>query len=80
MRTLLYLSNKEYVNDMNVDLSEIPSKITLDYLAGLVKDMRHQQRRYFATRDKSVLELSKKAEAKVDAVIEKIYDKQLKLF
>ena len=42
MRTLLYLSNKEYVNDMNVDLSEIPSKITLDYLAGLVKDMRHE--------------------------------------
>ena len=42
--------------------------------------MRHQQRRYFSTRDKSVLELSKKAEAKVDAVIEKIYDKQLKLF
>lgn len=42
--------------------------------------MRHQQRRYFATRSKEVLAESKKLEAKVDAVIEKLHDKQMSLF
>lgn len=63
-----------------VDMSEISNEITLDYLAGLVKQMRHAQRRYFATRSKDVLAESKRLEALVDAVIGKLYDKQMNLF
>lgn len=63
-----------------VDVSQIPDEITLDYLAGLVKQMRHAQRRYFATRNKDVLAESKRLEALVDAVIGRLYDKQMKLF
>ena len=80
MRTLQYLSDKEYNQMEKVDLSRIPDEITLDYLAGLVKQMRHQQRRYFATRSKDVLAESKRLEALVDAVIGRLYDKQMKLF
>ena len=80
MRTLQYLSDKEYNQMEKVDLSRIPDEITLDYLAGLVKQMRHQQRRYFATRSKDVLAESKRLEALVDAVINKLYDRQMNLF
>lgn len=80
MRTLQYLSDKEYRQMEKVDLSQIPDEITLDYLADLVKQMRHQQRRYFATRNKDVLAESKRLEALVDAVIGRLYDKQMRLF
>ena len=80
MRTLQYLFDKEYNQMEKVDVSRIPDEITLDYLAGLVKQMRHQQRRYFATRSKDVLAESKRLEALVDAVIGRLYDKQMKLF
>ena len=80
MRTLRYLFDKEYIGMEKVDVSQIPDEITLDYLAGLVKQMRHQQRRYFATRSKDVLAESKRLEALVDAVIGRLYDKQMKLF
>lgn len=63
-----------------VDLSQIPDKITLEYLAEITKRMRHAQRRYFATRNKDVLAESKRFEALVDAVIGRLYDKQMKLF
>ena len=63
-----------------VDVSQIPDEITLDYLADITKQMRHQQRRYFATRSKDVLAESKRLEALVDAVIGRLYDKQMKLF
>lgn len=80
MRTLQYLFDKEYNQMEKVDVSQIPDEITLDYLADLVKQMRHQQRRYFATRNKDVLAESKRLEALVDAVIGRLYDKQMKLF
>lgn len=63
-----------------VDVSQIPDEITLDYLAEITKQMRHAQRRYFATRSKDVLAESKRLEALVDAVIGRLYDKQMKLF
>ena len=52
----------------------------LDYFADLIRKMRHAQRRYFATRSKDVLAESKRLEALVDAVIGRLYDKQMKLF
>lgn len=80
MRTLQYLFDKEYNQMEKVDVSQIPDEITLDYLAELVKQMRHAQRRYFATRNKDVLAESKRLEALVDAVIGRLYDKQMNLF
>lgn len=80
MRTLQYLSDKEYNRQEKVDVSQIPDEITLDYLADITKQMRHQQRRYFATRNKDVLAECRRLEAIVDAVISKLYDKQMSLF
>ena len=60
----------------NANLGEI----TLEAFADKVKQMRHYQRRYFATRDRIILEQSKKLEAEVDAMISSIFDRQMKLF
>lgn len=46
----------------------------------LVRQMRHYQRRYFATRSPGILEECKKMEAEVDRYIAKKNDSQLKLF
>lgn len=80
MRTLRYLFDKEYNQMEKIDVSQIPDEITLDYLAEITKQMRHAQRRYFATRSKDVLAESKRLEALVDAVIGRLYDKQMRLF
>lgn len=80
MRTLQYLFDKEYNQMEKVDMFQIPDEITLDYLAEITKQMRHAQRRYFATRSKDVLAESKRLEALVDAVIGRLYDKQMRLF
>lgn len=80
MRTLQYKYNKEYQEMEKAEICENPEKITFDDFIKLVKDMRHQQRRYFATRNKDVLAASKKLEAQVDAFIAKKYDTQTKLF
>ena len=80
MRTLRYKYDKEYINMEKIEQNENLQKITLEEFAKLVKDMRHQQRRYFATRNKDVLTESRKLEAKVDAVINDMFDLQRKLF
>ena len=80
MRTLQYLFDKEYNQMEKVDVSQIPDEITVEYLAEMTKQMRHAQRRYFATRSKDVLAESKRLEALVDAVIGRLYDKQMELF
>lgn len=80
MRTLKYLIDKTYIEMEKTDLNEIPSKITLEYFADLVEKMRHQQRRYFATRDKQVLSESKALERKVDLIIARMKDRQQSLF
>lgn len=55
-------------------------KITLEEFAEKVKQMRHYQKRYFATRDKTIMQESKKIETEVDAMINKIFDRQMNLF
>ena len=80
MRTLRYLFDKEYIEMEKVDVSQIPDEITVEYLAEITKQMRHAQRRYFATRSKDVLAESKRLEALVDAIIGRLYDKQMRLF
>ena len=55
-------------------------KITLEEFADKVKQMRHYQRRYFATRDKTIMQESKKLETEVDAMINNIFDRQMNLF
>lgn len=59
---------------------ENSGKITLEEFAELVKQMRHNQRRYFAQRRPEILETCKKLESEVDAVIAKIFDRQLRIF
>lgn len=51
-----------------------------DYFIELTKQLRHNQRRYFAQRRPEILETCKKLESEVDAVIAKMFDKQLKMF
>lgn len=55
-------------------------KLTFEEFVELVKEMRHQQRRYFALRKPETLERSKELEREVDKAIEKIEDKQMSLF
>ena len=59
---------------------ENPGKITLEEFAELVKQMRHNQRRYFAQRRPEILATCKELESEVDAVIAKLFDKQLRIF
>ena len=80
MRTKKYLHKEtdmeKEITRNNANLSEI----TLEEFAEKVKQMRHHQRRYFATRDITILGESKKLEAEVDAIISSIFDMQMKLF
>lgn len=62
------------------DCAQNLGEITLDKFASLVRDMRHAQRRYFAKRDKNVLQTSQKLEHDVDAIIERIFDRQQYFF
>ena len=55
-------------------------EITLKGFAYKVKQMRHYQKRYFATRDKTIMQESKKLETEVDAMINNIFDRQMNLF
>lgn len=59
---------------------ENPDKITLEEFAELVKQMRHNQRRYFAQRRPEILETCKRLEHEVDAIVAKLTDRQLSLF
>ena len=55
-------------------------EITLETFAEKVKQMRHYQKRYFATRDKTIMQESKKLEEEVDCIINKLFDRQMNLF
>ena len=59
---------------------ENPGKITLEEFADLIRQMRHNQRRYFAQRRPEILATFKKLESEVDAIVAKITDKQMRLF
>lgn len=51
-----------------------------DYFIELTKQLRHNQRRYFAQRRPEILATCKKLESEVDAIVAKITDKQMRLF
>lgn len=55
-------------------------EITLESFAEKVKQMRHYQKRYFATRDITIMQESKKIEAEVDCIINKLFDRKMNLF
>lgn len=59
---------------------ENPGKITLEEFAELIRQMRHNQRRYFAQRRPEILGTCKRLEGEVDAIVAKITDKQMRLF
>lgn len=56
------------------------SKITYEEFVSLVKQMRHNQRRYFAQRRPEILETCKSLERQVDAIIDKMTDTQTSMF
>lgn len=55
-------------------------KITLEKFAEEVRQMRYQQRRYFAYRRPEVLEWSKELERQVDKMVEEILNINPQLF
>lgn len=55
-------------------------KITLEKFVEEVRQMRYQQRRYFAYRRQEVLERSKELERRVDKMVEEILSENLQLF
>ena len=55
-------------------------KITLEKFAEEVRQMRYQQRRYFAYRRPVVLERSRELERRVDKMVEEILSENLQLF
>lgn len=55
-------------------------KITLEEFAEEVRQMRYQQRRYFAYRRPEVLERSKELERRVDGIVDEILNNQPQLF
>ncbi len=54
--------------------------MTVQELARLVQNMRHQQKEYFRTRSPSALEESKRLERKVDNACTAVLDGQQKMF
>ena len=61
------------------NLQEITPEQAAEYVR-LVVTMRHNQRRYFATRNTDVLELSKRMEKELDELNAHLLDPQPKLF
>ena len=80
MRTKKYLYKETDMEKEITRNNENLGEITLEAFAEKVKQMRHYQRRYFATRDRAILEESKKMEAEVDSIVSSIFDRQMKLF
>lgn len=61
------------------DLQKITPEQAAQYIR-FVATMRHNQRRYFSTRNPQVLELSKRMEKELDAFNERLLNPTLKLF
>ena len=80
MRTKRYLYMETNMEEKKTQNNANFVEITLEEFADKVKQMRHYQRRYFATRDKTIMQESKKLEAEIDSIINKIFDRQMKLF
>lgn len=80
MRTKQYIYRETNMEEKKSQNNANSGKITLEEFAEKVKQMRHYQKRYFATRDKTIMQESKKIETEVDAMINKIFDRQMNLF
>ncbi len=80
MRTKRYIYRETNMEEKKSPNNAISRKITLEEFAEKVKQMRHYQKRYFATRDKTIMQESKKLETEVDAMINNIFDRQMNLF
>lgn len=80
MRTKRYIYRETNMEEKKSQNNTNYGKITLEEFAEKVKQMRHYQKRYFATRDKTIMQESKKLETEVDAMINKIFDRQMNLF
>lgn len=80
MRTKRYIYRETNMEEKKSQNNANYGKITLEEFAEKVKKMRHYQKRYFATRDKAIMQESKKLEAEVDSLINSIFDRQTKLF
>lgn len=80
MRTKQYLYKETNMEQKKTPNNANSVEITLETFAEKVKQMRHYQRRYFATRDKTIMQESKKIEAEVDSIINKLFDRQMNLF
>lgn len=80
MRTKRYIYRETNMEEKKSPNNANSGKITLEEFAEKVKQMRHYQKRYFATRDKTIMQESKKLETEVDAMINKIFDRQMNLF
>ena len=80
MRTKRYIYRETNMEEKKSQNSANSWKITLEEFAEKVKQMRHYQKRYFATRDKTIMQESKKLETEVDAIINKVFDRQMNLF
>ena len=80
MRTKRYIYRETNMEEKKRPNNANSGKITLEEFAEKVKQMRHYQKRYFATRDKTIMQESKKLETEVDAMINNIFDRQMNLF
>jgi hypothetical protein len=80
MRTLKCQTDEEYQKQKKMAENENLKEITLQSFAEKVKKMRHLQKRYFATRNQSILAESKKMEVQVDKDLESIFNVQQYLF
>ena len=80
MRTKRYIYRETNMEEKKSQNNANSGKITLEEFAEKVKQMRHYQKRYFATRDKTIMQESKKLETEVDAIINKVFDMQMNLF
>lgn len=80
MRTKRYIYRETNMEEKKSQNNANSGKITLEEFAEKVKQMRHYQKRYFATRDKTIMQESKKLETEVDAMINIIFDRQMNLF
>lgn len=80
MRTKRYIYRETNMEEKKTQNNANFVEITLEEFAEKVKQMRHYQRRYFATRDETMMWESKKLETEVDAMINNIFDRQMNLF
>lgn len=80
MRTKRYIYRETNMEEKKSQNNANSGKITLEEFAEKVKQMRHYQKRYFATRDKTIMQESNKLETEVDAMINSIFDRQMNLF